>query len=140
MIDILRIYELTQDIYSCVMKLWKETGITNPARADSFESIQHSLENTGTLILAKEADILVGAVWVNHDFRRLYIHHMAVSLNKQNTGIGKALLREALLIAKQTGYQAKLEVHKDNPAARHLYQSMGFSDLDGYITMIKRDL
>ena len=58
----------------------------------------------------------------------------------QHNGIGKALLKEALGIAKETGYQAKLEVHRDNPAARHLYQKMGFKDLEGYITMIKREL
>lgn len=131
---------LIPDLYTRVIRLWQETGITNPARADSFEAIEHSLQNTGTLITAEEDGEVNGAVWVNHDFRRLYIHHMAVSPSRQNQGIGRALLQEALKIAKCTGYQAKLEVHRDNPAARHLYTSMGFTDLEGYITMIKREL
>ncbi|MCK9556594.1 MAG: GNAT family N-acetyltransferase [Candidatus Cloacimonetes bacterium] len=131
---------LSEDIYSKIIRLWQDTGITNPARADSYEAIEHSLQNTGTIICAEEASEIVGAMWINHDFRRLYIHHMAVSPSRQNQGIGKKLLREALDIAKATGYQAKLEVHRDNPAARHLYSEMGFKDLDGYITMIKREL
>lgn len=132
--------QLSDDLYQKVIELWTITGITNPARADSFEAIQHSLENTGTLITAQDDGQVFGAMWVNHDYRRLYIHHMAVLPEIQNNGIGKALLKEALGIAKETGYQAKLEVHRDNPAARHLYQKMGFKDLEGYITMIKREL
>lgn len=132
--------QLSDDLYQKVIELWTITGITNPARADSFKAIQHSLENTGTLITAQDDGQVLGAMWVNHDYRRLYIHHMAVLPEMQNNGIGKALLKEALGIAKETGYQAKLEVHRDNPAARHLYQKMGFKDLEGYITMIKREL
>jgi ribosomal protein S18 acetylase RimI-like enzyme len=127
-------------LYDQVIRLWLETGITSPVRADSYEAIEHSLQNTGTLITAECDNEVIGALWVNHDFRRLYIHHMAVSPAKQNSGIGRSLLQEALKIAKATGYQAKLEVHRDNPAARHLYADMGFTDLDGYITMIKREL
>jgi ribosomal protein S18 acetylase RimI-like enzyme len=132
--------ELNDDLYYKIIALWQETGITNPARADSFDAISHSLRNTGTIITAEEDGSVIGALWVNHDFRRLYIHHMAVAKAMQNRGIGRALLQEALKIAKETGYQAKLEVHKDNPAARHLYSALGFKDLDGYITMIKREI
>jgi ribosomal protein S18 acetylase RimI-like enzyme len=131
---------LTQELYDQVISLWQKTGITNPARVDSYEAIEHSLIHTGTLITAEEDGKVIGALWVNHDYRRLYLHHMAVSPKRQNAGIGRFLLSEAMKIAKATGYQAKLEVHKDNASARHLYTSMGFKDLDGYITMIKREL
>ena len=140
MIQISQTKVLTEDLYTAIMDLWLETGITNPARADSFEAIHHNLQNTGTLILAYQDSYLAGAVWVNHDFRRLYIHHMAVRQNLQNQGIGRKLLAEALKIAKETGYQAKLEVNSKNDSARHLYKSLGFTDLDGYITMIKREI
>lgn len=140
MMIIKQYHSLSENIYTKIMRLWQDTGITNPARADSLEAITHSLQNTGTIICAQEGDDIIGALWVNHDFRRLYIHHMAVRPSRQNEGIGKQLLREALDIAKHTGCQAKLEVHRDNPAARHLYKALGFKDLDGYITMIKREL
>ena len=132
--------KLSPELYEAIMHLWRETGITNPARVDSIEAIQHSLQHTGTILYYQEGGAVVGVLWVNHDYRRLYIHHMAVLPEYQNRGIGKSLLQEALKIAKQSGYQAKLEVHKDNPAGRHLYASMGFKDLDGYLTMIKREL
>jgi ribosomal protein S18 acetylase RimI-like enzyme len=138
--QIIRYKKLDERLYAGLIELWSQRGITNPQRADSFEAISHSLEHTGLIIAAEEDGQILGALWVNHDYRRLYIHHMAVRREQENRGIGRALLRDALLIAKETGYQAKLEVHRDNPAARHLYASMGFADLDGYITMIKREL
>lgn len=131
---------LDPQLYEAIMQVWHETGVTNPARVDSLQAIQHSLEHTGTLMYCEIDNQVVGVVWVNHDYRRLYVHHMAVLPAYQNRGIGRSLLAEALKIAKSTGYQAKLEVHRDNPAARHLYASLGFKDLDGYITMIKREL
>lgn len=133
-------HKLSKQLYENIIHIWQETGVTNPARADSFDTIQFSLANTGTLITAEIDTEVCGVVWTNHDYRRLYIHHMAVAVDRQNQGIGRRLLAEALKIAKATGYQAKLEVHQNNPAARHLYASMGFKDLDGYITMIKREL
>ena len=140
MIQTSRHKQLTEQLFKDIIAIWQQTGITNPARADSFEAIQHNLDHTGTLILATYNGTAAGAAWVNHDFRRLYIHHMGVLPDYQNRGIGKALLQEALAIASETGYQAKLEVHNTNQAARHLYSSMGFTDLEGYITMIKRDV
>jgi len=137
---IVRHEKLDPMLFDALIELWLQTGITNPQRADSFEAISHSLDHTGTIITAEEDGGILGALWVNHDYRRLYIHHMAVMVDRQNSGIGRALLKEALSIAKATGYQAKLEVHKDNAPARHLYDAMGFKDLDGYITMIKREL
>lgn len=135
-----QIKKLDAQNFAAITSLWLETGITNPARKDDIESVQHSLDHTGVILLAFVDGMAVGTVWLNHDYRRLYIHHMAVKPSHQNQGIGRALLRESLAICRELGYQAKLEVHRDNPAARHLYASLGFTDLDGYITMIKREI
>ncbi len=121
-----------------ITRLWLETGITNPARKDDLDSVQHNLDHTGMILLALDGSEAVGTVWLCHDYRRLYIHHMAVSPARQNQCIGRLLLARSLEIAAELGYQAKLEVHKDNSAARHLYSSMGFTALDGYTVMIKR--
>jgi ribosomal protein S18 acetylase RimI-like enzyme len=126
-------------LYQTLTDLWNRAGISNPARADTEDAIRVTLENGGCLVLAYQDDGgLIGSAWLTHDFRRLYIHHMAVLPEFQNRGIGDLILREALAIADEMGLQAKLEVHKDNPAARHLYAKYGFTDLDGYITMIRR--
>jgi N-acetylglutamate synthase len=130
--------QLDTDIFAAITDIWLSTGVSNPARRDDFASVQYNLDNGGIMLLAFERDELLGTLWLSHDFRRLYLHHMAVLPQNQNHGIGRALLETALRVAAEKGYQAKLEVHQDNAAARHLYQSMGFTDLDGYTVMIRR--
>ncbi len=137
-LQVSRCQKLDPELFARVTSIWQETGISNPARADSFEAVQHNLDHGGIILLAWLEDVLSGTAWLSHDFRRLYIHHMAVAPEFQNRGIGRRLLEEALAIARDHGWQAKLEVHADNPAARHLYSSCGFTDLEGYIVMIRR--
>lgn len=135
---ILELKRLDKSSFEQVSRLWLDTGISNPARKDDLESVQYNLDHTGLILLAMDGEEAVGTVWLCHDYRRLYIHHMAVSPTRQNQGIGRLLLQRSVEIATELGYQAKLEVHEDNPAAIHLYSSLGFTALDGYTVMIKR--
>jgi len=130
---------LNENLYSEIVSIWDKTGISNPERADSFDSIQRTLEHGGILLLAYMDAILVGTIWLTNDYRRLYLHHMAVLPEFQKQGIGRSLLKEAIQIADKQGLQAKLEVHSDNAAALNLYRSMGFKVLDGYLVMIRRN-
>lgn len=138
MINIKRITELDSELYSGLITLWQAAEITNPARKDSFAAIVQSLQTTGTILIAFRAAEVIGSVWLNHDYRRLYIHHMAVLPELQNTGIGSLLMDEVVEIGRELGYQMKLEVHEDNPAAMHLYAKYGFTELTGYRVFIKR--
>lgn len=140
MLSIKRCRNIDTGLYNELLKLWNATGISNPARSDSLVSIQHSLENNGCLILAYEDQALCGTAWLTHDFRRLYVHHMAVLPEKQDRGIGRKILQEALQISSELGYQAKLEVHHRNARALHLYREFGFAELEGYLSMIRRQV
>jgi ribosomal protein S18 acetylase RimI-like enzyme len=82
----------------------------------------------------------VGTVWLTHDFRRLYIHHMAVHPLHQNQGYGHLLMQAAVNYACELKLQAKLEVHPENLPANHLYSQYGFEALDGYRIMIRRNI
>ena len=130
---------MNENLYAEIISIWYKTGISNPERADSFDSIQRTLEHGGILLLAYMDAILVGTIWLTNDYRRLYLHHMAVLPEFQKQGIGRSLLQEAIQIADKQGLQAKLEVHSDNAAALNLYRSMGFKVLDGYLVMIRRN-
>lgn len=140
MIKISVLKGLTKDQYLHVSALWAITGVGNSERGDTFESVNQTLYYGGRVILIYDEEIPVGTVWLTHDFRRLYIHHMAVHPNYRNQGFGKMLMQEALQVARELNLQAKLEVHEDNPVAYELYKSVGFKTLEGFITMIKRDI
>lgn len=140
MINTIVLTELTQSQYLEISDIWNITGVGHPVRGDTYEAVCHTLKNGGRIILASKADLAVGAVWLTHDFRRLYIHHMAVKPEYQKQGIGSLLLTEALKIAHELGYQAKLEVNENNITAYNLYHNFGFETLEAYHTMIKRDV
>lgn len=59
---------------------------------------------------------------------RWRISNVAVAPEQRGRGIGRSLLLSSLSeIARQGGSWAILQVRVDNPSARHLYESLGFS-------------
>ncbi len=132
--------KINQNIFSQIIKIWELTGVGNPARGDNLTNIKKTLLNGGKIFTLYYNDILIGTCWITHDFRRSYIHHMAIHPDYQNKGYGKLLMDKALTYCEELGLQAKLEVHKDNPIAQQLYQNFGFKLLDGYEVYIKRDI
>ncbi len=137
-IQIHALNHLDEDAFKTVCMIWELTKIGNPARGDSLQAINQSLEHGGLILIANMENQTIGTAWLTHDWRRLYIHHMAVIPQFQDQHVGKALLDASLSHAASIGLQAKLEVHKDNPCARHLYEAAGFEYLDGYMLMVKR--
>lgn len=129
-----------ENIFSQIIKIWEITGVGNPARGDNFANINKTLNHSGKMFSIYKDKVLIGSCWVTQDYRRCYLHHMAIHPDYQNMGYGKLLLRKALDYCQELGLQAKLEVHKDNLAAQHLYKSFGFKLLDGYEVYIKRDI
>jgi len=136
--DLLILSTLTDEQYKEISSLWEITGVANPARGDSLDAVNKTLEHGAKILLLYKENRPIGTVWLTHDFRRLYIHHMAVHPSFQNQGWGRMLLKEALKIASEMKLQAKLEVRSDNYPALHLYSSEGFEPLEGYQTLIKR--
>lgn len=132
--------ELTDKYFQDAASLWELTAIGNPARGDDFDAVQKTLVNGARLILLYHDEQAIGTVWLTHDHRRLYIHHMAVHPEHQGNGYGKILMQEAQNIAKELNLQAKLEVHEANKNAYKLYKEFGFTTLDGYHTLIKRNI
>lgn len=135
-----RYTQLSPQLFAEISELWNLTGVGNPARGDNFEAVERTLEHGGVILMIRDHELPIGTAWLTHDYRRLYIHHMAVLPARQNQGIGGSLMQEAVKIASELGFQAKLEVHIDNPAANKLYSGFGFQPLTGYTSMIKRDI
>ncbi len=138
MINILDKFD--ENIFSQIIKLWELTGMGNPERGDNFLNINKTINHGGKMFSLYTDNELIGSCWITHDFRRAYIHHMAIHPQYQNRGYGKLLLEKALNYCQELGLQTKLEVHINKPIARHLYKSFGFKLLDGYEVYIKREI
>jgi ribosomal protein S18 acetylase RimI-like enzyme len=73
---------------------------------------------------------------MTYDGRRIHLHHFAIHPDYQNKGLGTILVRESLQYIREMGQQVKLEVHKNNSQAKHLYEKFGFfafTDYDIYM-------
>lgn len=124
--------------YGSLARLWEESGVGNPARGDTLDSIRGTLSRGGRLLVLASGDRIVGSAWISDDGRRLYLHHMAVLPELQGRGLGRRLMEEAAAVARERRMQMKLEVAESNGRAIALYRTFGFEILEGYRTMIRR--
>ncbi|MBN1518583.1 MAG: GNAT family N-acetyltransferase [Spirochaetales bacterium] len=138
MSEAIELRDYVEGDYVSLVELWASTGVGNPARGDTAESIQRTLDQGGRLVVLDSEGWIVGSAWLTDDGRRLYLHHMAVAPSLQGKGLGRMLMNAAMDTARERGMQMKLEVHRDNGRARALYESCDFAPLEGYDTMIRR--
>lgn len=127
-----------------LMHYLKQTAGETPYLMREPEEISITLEREEDFLRSKLEDtrelMLIGTIDGEHvgncslmsmgDYRR-YAHRctVAIALYQKycGLGIGKAMLKEVLRVAKELGYeQAELEVVSGNESAIRLYESLGF--------------
>ncbi len=128
--------------YPQLLGLWQELGLASAKRGDDELVIDRTLRGGGRLLLLclKKTDEIIGSSWLTVDGRRTYLHHFGISQRYQGQGLANLLLKESLKTAKKIGFQVKLEVERNNIAARNLYLKFGFQALGDYEVLIIRDL
>ncbi len=130
----------TPEDFDEVMNLWKLTGMGGAERNDDNEVIMRTLKAGGKLILMIKKNKIIGTVWLTHDNRRTFLHHFGIHPDFQGQGLSKILMDETLKEIKKTGFQVKLEVHKENLKALSLYRKYGFIYFSDYELMMLRKL
>ena len=139
-------YESVQSFYEDVIE--RTPGIGCYAR---WQKEKHptsdgikSYIREGSLYLYREQDVLAGAMAVTMyqggDYHAIewscnvadnevaVIHILAVSPDKQGTGIGSKMIREAIQLAHNKGMKAiRLDVLASNTPAQRLYERLGFA-------------
>lgn len=134
------IRDYKSDDYESLVMLWRETGMGGPERGDTQTIIEQSIDLGGRLLImeASSDNSLIGTSWMTFDGRRIHLHHFGILKKYQGKGLSKALVDESLRHIKKEGYQAKLEVHKENDKAIQLYMKSGFTYLGDYNIYIIR--
>ena len=102
-----------------------------------------ALIEDGDLYLCKENETIVGALalpmyqegdyhavaWSRQaaDDEVAVIHVLAVSPDRQGSGIGSGIVREAISLARQKGMKSiRLDIVDSNTPARRVYEGLGF--------------
>lgn len=121
-------------------ELWNSIGLGGSERNDSEAFIIQTIAMGGKLILLEnEHQKIIGSCWMTFDGRRIHMHHFGIARKYQNRGLGTRLARKSLQYIKEKNIQVKLEVHKENVAAKRIYEKMGFIAYTDYdIYMIRK--
>jgi len=130
------------DDFDELVELWQLTGLDYPERADDRSTIDDCNCQDGLLLVMIDQSLnkLVGSSWMTYDGRRIFMHHFGIHPQHQNRGLGKSLLKESLKFIKSKGKQVKVEVHRENKVAKHLYESAGFFAFTDYDIYMLRNL
>jgi len=139
--DQLYVRDYSEKDFNEVEKLWEDTGMGGKQRGDNHSIIEKSIILGGKLLILEnqESGEIIGTSWLTFDGRRIYLHHFGIKPEYQKKGYSKILLKESLQFAQNKGVQIKVEVHKDNEVALHLYRKGGFNYLGDYLVFIIRD-
>ena len=138
----LLIRDYCKEDYKQIIELWEETGLLNPERNDSQQAVEDCIAAGGKFLVMIETNtgIMIGSSWMTFDGRRIHMHHFGIKPAYQRNGLGTKLAKTSLAYIYSRGYQVKLEVHKKNHIARHLYEKLGFFAYTDYDIYMIRDV
>ncbi len=97
----------------------------------TYENLSDELDNdTAYFFVALDDDKLVGYIGVSVISDSCFVNNIAVYPEYRRQGVGKALMKIAILTADAmgTGF-ISLEVRESNYAAISLYRSLGFEEM-----------
>lgn len=136
------IRDYTTEDYIQVYYLWRETGLWNSERQDDEKSINDCLIIGGKflVLIDTSCNLIIGSSWMTFDGRRIYLHHFGIKPEYQGKGLGTLLAKSSLNYISRLGYQVKLEVHKQNQIAQHLYKKLGFFGFTDYDILMIREI
>lgn len=128
----MKIRQMNIDDYKKAMDLWQKTPGIGLSRADSNQRLAYFLDkNKGLCFVCEMNNKIVGTILCGHDGRRGFIYHLAVDEEYRLKGIGKALVKEALLGLKKEGiHKCHIFVMKDNQVGKVFWEKMGFIKRD----------
>jgi len=112
-----------------IISLWIESGLPiRPKGRDAPENLIKQLDEPNLWILvAEEANEIIGVVLVTHDARKGWINRLATKPSRVRQGIATKLLRAAEASLYKTGIEViALLIKDDNVASRAFFEKEGY--------------
>lgn len=128
-----KVFEVTEDLRVAMQRLIPQLGIHKvPPTSDELTALLNG--NGSSLIVAREPDenseivgILSLTIYRVPTGVRSLVEDVVVDAHMRGRGIGNALVRYAIDLAREAGANGvALTSNPQREAANHLYQSMGF--------------
>ena len=135
------IRDYRQGDFKGLQVLWEATDMGQKERGDTEEVIDRCNSMGGKLLIMENpgSGEIIGSSWMTWDGRRVFLHHFGILPAYQKHGFGTMLAKESMKWIREKGQQVKLEVHKHNLPAKHLYEKLGFFSFKDYDIYMKRE-
>lgn len=110
-----------------VIALWTECGLTRPWN-DPAKDIAFAVAGpSSTILVAEDADNIMGAVMVGHDGHRGALYYFAVTPSQQGQGLARKLHDAAVEWLRQMGvWKINLLVRGENEKVAAIYEALGY--------------
>ena len=127
--------------YEQVMALWQATEGITLREADSREAIlAYVARNPGLSFVARDGDVLAGAVLAGTDGRRGYLQHLAVAPAYRGRGVGRALAERVIEALGVAGVaKCHIMVRQENEPAKAFWEHLGWTVRDDISVMSHAD-
>ena len=121
-----------------VIALWGACGLTRDWN-DPVKDFDFALAGaTSTVLVHEISGQIVASVMVGHDGHRGAIYYLAVAVENQKTGLGRAAVLAAENYLKKLGvWKINLMIRSENEAVLGFYQAIGF-EKNEVVSMGKR--
>ncbi|MEP6943612.1 MAG: GNAT family N-acetyltransferase [Betaproteobacteria bacterium] len=85
----------------------------------------HYAASRNALVMRDADDAMIGRVSLSRHWRKIFLRDIELVATERNRGLGSALIRAVLALARESDKAVELLVLDCNPA-RHLYRQLGF--------------
>lgn len=121
---------MTMADYGEAIALWRSCEGIGLSASDEREAIERFLaRNPGHSFVARDGEVLVGALLCGHEGRRGYLHHLSVAPSHRQVGLGRELVRSALDALERAGItKCHLFVLSDNEEGLGFWRRVGWTE------------
>jgi putative acetyltransferase len=114
--------------YDAVVSLWRRTEGVGLNESDTRHAIAAYLRRNPRFSFVVEKDgQLIGAILCGHDGRRGYLHHLAVTRQHRNRGIGRQLVNACLAKLRKAGiHRCNIFIFAKNAAGMNFWRYNGW--------------
>jgi len=112
-----------------LIALWGECGLVRPWN-DPVEDIAFALGNdNSTVLVALEDGRITAGIMTGHDGHRGAVYYLAVAPDRQQKGLGRAMMKAAEDWLRGNGvWKLNLLVRRDNAPVLGFYGALGYAD------------
>jgi ribosomal protein S18 acetylase RimI-like enzyme len=112
-----------------VIALWNAAGVARPWN-DPARDIAFARRDThSTVLVGLDSGQIVASAMVGEDGHRGWVYYVAISPERQRSGLGRVMMQAAEDWLKQRGvWKVQLLVRADNTQATKFYDQLGYRD------------